>query len=169
MTTSSQPIAGSSELTGHQAGALLRIETVALRTGLTKRTLRYYEEIGLLEPPSRTEGGYRLYSPAEVLRLERIKRLRDLLGFSLSEIRDLVRAEEDREQVRSAWRRETDPAARLRHLDEAEALVRRQLHVIEEKLIGLQEMRDTLLARLTRYDQLREEIRARNNADPHSS
>ena len=63
-----------------------RIEQVAARTGLTKRTLRYYEEIGLLPPPTRTEGGYRLYSEADVQQLERIKRLKDLLGFSLAEI-----------------------------------------------------------------------------------
>ena len=69
-----------------------RIEQVAARTGLTKRTLRYYEEIGLLPPPTRTEGGYRLYSEADVQQLERIKRLKDLLGFSLAEIREIADA-----------------------------------------------------------------------------
>src|SRR6185437_16398876 len=78
-----------------------RIEQVAARTGLTKRTLRYYEEIGLLEPSTRTEGGYRLYREADIEHLERIKRLRDLLGFSLAEIREIAEAEEQREQVRA--------------------------------------------------------------------
>src|SRR5262245_6733769 len=72
---------------------LQRIEQVAARTGLTKRTLRYYEEIGLLPPPTRTEGGYRLYTPADVAHLERIKRMRELLGASLAEIREMVAAE----------------------------------------------------------------------------
>ena len=84
-----------------------RIEQVAARTGLTKRTLRYYEEIGLLPPPTRTEGGYRLYSEADVQQLERIKRLKDLLGFSLAEIREMADAEEQRQHVREAWQQET--------------------------------------------------------------
>src|SRR5215831_11301903 len=78
-----------------------RIEQVSARTGLTKRTLRYYEEIGLLAPPTRTEGGYRLYSEADIQHLQRIKRLRDLLGFSLKEIREIAEAEEEREQVKA--------------------------------------------------------------------
>ncbi len=149
---------------GTAAEGFARIEQVALRTGLTKRALRYYEEIGLLEPPTRTEGGYRLYSAADVQRLERIKRLRDLLGFSLAEIREMVRAEEEREQVRSAWRRETAPHARLARLDEAEALVRRQLRLVEEKLAGLREMQDALQGRLAHYEELRAQLRAAEDA-----
>src|SRR5215813_2115182 len=133
-----------------QGDELLRIEQVAARIGLTKRTLRYYEEIGLLSPPTRTEGGYRLYSAADVAHLERIKRMRELLGASLAEIRDMVAAEEEREQVRAAWERETDPQTRLEWLDRAGALVRQQLRLVEEKLTGLEEMHATLLARLER-------------------
>jgi DNA-binding transcriptional MerR regulator len=138
---------------------LARIEQVAARTGLTKRTLRYYEEVGLLDPPSRTEGGYRLYSESDVQRLEVIKRMRDLLGFSLAEIREFVRIEEEREHVRSAYKQDTEPAARLVRLDEAEVLVRRQLGFVEERLDGLLEMQAGLKARLERYAELREELR----------
>jgi DNA-binding transcriptional MerR regulator len=137
---------------------LARIEHVAVRTGLTKRTLRYYEEIGLLDPPTRTEGGYRLYSAADIARLERIKRMRDLLGFSLAEIREFVRIEEEREQVRSAYHQVTEPEERLARLDEAEVLVRRQLDIVEEKLSGLLEMRTNLNARLERFAQARTEL-----------
>ncbi|MGZ3608756.1 MAG: helix-turn-helix domain-containing protein, partial [Ktedonobacteraceae bacterium] len=62
---------------------LFTIEQVSARTGLTKRTLRYYEEVELLPPTGRTEGNYRRYSEEDIQRLERIKKLRDLLGFSL--------------------------------------------------------------------------------------
>jgi DNA-binding transcriptional MerR regulator len=139
----------------------LRIEQVATRTGLTKRTLRYYEELGLLAPPTRTEGGYRLYSPEDVAHLERIKRLKDLLGFSLAEIREIAQAEEEREHVAAAWRRETDPTARLAWLDRAEEIARRQLQMVEEKLVGLGDMRQNLLARLERYERYRAEERSR--------
>ena len=60
---------------------LFTIEQVSAQTGLTKRTLRYYEEVGLLPPTDRTEGNYRRYTEADVKRLDKIKKLRDLLGF----------------------------------------------------------------------------------------
>ena len=144
-----------------------RIEQVAARTGLTKRTLRYYEEIGLLPPPTRTEGNYRLYSEADIVQLERIKRLRDLLGFSLAEIREIAQAEEEREQVRAAWQRETDPRARLAWLDRVETITRRQLQLVEEKLVGLQEMRAHVQARLERYDRHRADLQAQLGPADH--
>jgi DNA-binding transcriptional MerR regulator len=61
-------------------GAYLQIGEVAERTGVTQRTLRFYEEKGLLKPPSRMEGGFRLYSEDDVRRVEQIKRLQKLLG-----------------------------------------------------------------------------------------
>lgn len=138
----------------------MRIEQVAVRTGLTKRTLRYYEEIGLLAPPSRTEGGYRLYSAEDITRLERIKRLRDLLGFSLAEIREIASIEEQREQVRATWKQATDPATRLASLERADQLLRGQMRLIEEKLTGLQDMRERLHEQLTNIERHAAEIRA---------
>lgn len=143
----------------------LRIEQVSARTGLTKRTLRYYEEIGLLAPPTRTEGGYRLYSLDDIQHLERIKRLKELLGFSLAEIREIADTEEEREHVRAAWRQETDTHAKLAWLEKAEELTRRQLGMVEEKLAGLTEMRDNLVARGERYEQLRRESLAQLGED----
>lgn len=146
-----------------------RIEQVAARTGLTKRTLRYYEEIGLLAPPTRTEGGYRLYSQADVLQLERIKRLKDLLGFSLAEIREIAQAEEQRAQYRAAWPHETDPHARLTLVDRSMELVRRQLRLVEEKTAGLEEMRSNLRERLASQERLREELQAQVAAEDTGS
>jgi MerR family transcriptional regulator, repressor of the yfmOP operon len=159
MTTADGQATRDRNIEGADAENFFRIEQVATRTGMTKRTLRYYEEFGLLDPPTRTEGGYRLYTEDDVQRLERIKRMRDLLGFSLKEIREMVRVEEEREHVLDAYRRDTDPEARLARLDEAEALVRRQLQLVEEKVGGLQEMRNTLQARLDRYAEKRADLR----------
>jgi DNA-binding transcriptional MerR regulator len=66
-----------------------KIGDLARITGLSIKTIRYYERRGLLEPPSRTEAGYRLYGSEEVARLQFIQRAK-LLGLTLEEIRELV-------------------------------------------------------------------------------
>ncbi|MGY1725179.1 MerR family transcriptional regulator [Blastococcus sp. SYSU DS0533] len=68
---------------------LLQIGQVAERTGLSLRTIRWYEEEGLVVPTSRTDGGFRLYSADDVARLEVIKRMKPL-GFALEEMRELL-------------------------------------------------------------------------------
>ena len=137
---------------------LYTIEQVAARTGLTKRTLRYYEEVGLLPPTDRTEGNYRRYSEEDVARLERIKKLRDLLGFSLADIRQLLEADDERDHIKVAYKQETEPAAKIAQLDRIDELIHGQLELIEQKQAGLEEMRATLLAKLERHQHIREEL-----------
>jgi MerR family copper efflux transcriptional regulator len=67
----------------------LKIGELAQLTGLSIKAIRYYERRGLLEPPPRTESGYRLYRPEEVARLRFVQRAK-LLGLKLEEIRELV-------------------------------------------------------------------------------
>ena len=66
-----------------------QIGEVAERLGLSLRTVRYYEEVGLVVPSERTEGGFRLYADKDLARLELIKQLKPL-DFSLDELRDLL-------------------------------------------------------------------------------
>ena len=141
---------------------LFTIEQVAARTGLTKRTLRYYEEVGLLTPTDRTEGNYRRYSEADIQRLERIKKLRDLLGFSLADIRELLDAEDERGQIKVAYMHETEASAKISQLDRADELIRSQLHLIEQKIEGLEQMRTSLLLRLEHHKLSREELLKNN-------
>ncbi|GAC1379382.1 MAG: MerR family transcriptional regulator [Ktedonobacteraceae bacterium] len=137
---------------------LYTIEQVALRTGLTKRTLRYYEEVGLLPPTDRTEGNYRRYSEFDMQRLNRIKELRDLLGFSLNDIRELLEAEDERGQIKIAYQNETEAVPKIAQLDRADELIRSQLHVIEQKLNGLEQMRASLIAKLEHYAHKRKNL-----------
>ena len=123
---------------------LYTIEQVAARTGLTKRTLRYYEEVSLLPPTDRTEGNYRRYSEDDIARLERIKNLRELLGFSLADIRKLLEADDERDHIKIVYRQETEPDAKIAQLDRSDELIRVQLQIIEQKLTGLEEMRAML-------------------------
>ena len=85
----------------------LQIGEVAQRTGVTQRTLRFYEEKGLLRPPSRMDGGFRLYSEEDVKRVEHIRRLQDLLGISLADIKEMVDADEVLRELRSQYRPES--------------------------------------------------------------
>jgi DNA-binding transcriptional MerR regulator len=134
------------------------IEQVAAQTGLTKRTLRYYEEVELLPPTGRTEGNYRRYTPDDIERLERIKNLRDLLGFSLADIRKILEAEDERQQIKVAYRQETEAAAKVAQLDRADAIIRRQLEIVEEKIVGLEQMRATLQEKLEGIESKRRDL-----------
>jgi MerR family transcriptional regulator, repressor of the yfmOP operon len=85
-----------------EATGALRIGDVARLVGTTARTIRYYEEIGLLgEHAARQSGSHRLYSEAEVEHLREVMRLRSLLGVSLDELKTLVEAEEARKILRA--------------------------------------------------------------------
>ncbi|TDD04748.1 MerR family transcriptional regulator [Saccharopolyspora terrae] len=70
-------------------GERMQIGEVAERTGLSLRTIRYYEEVGLVVPSARSQGGFRLYTDPDVERLELIKGMKPL-GFQLDEMRDLL-------------------------------------------------------------------------------
>jgi len=74
---------------GRERGGRMQIGTVAERTALSLRTIRYYEEAGLVAPSARTAGGFRLYTEADCERLQLIKQMKPL-GFSLDEMRDLL-------------------------------------------------------------------------------
>ncbi|TDE94086.1 MerR family transcriptional regulator [Occultella glacieicola] len=73
------------------AEATQHIGAVAERTGLSLRTLRHYDDVGLLRPSARSEGGYRLYTDSDVERILLIKRMKPL-GFTLDEMADLLDA-----------------------------------------------------------------------------
>ena len=97
---------------GVPSAPLLRIQEVAALLGLTTRTIRYYEELGLLEPAGRTGGDYRQYDADDVERLRFIKGLRDDAGFSLAEIGQLLEDEAARARNRARFRTTTDAAER---------------------------------------------------------
>ena len=67
----------------------MRIGAVSARTGLSLRTIRYYEEVGLVTPSARSQGGFRLYTEPDVARLNLIRRMKPL-GFQLDEMRELL-------------------------------------------------------------------------------
>lgn len=92
----------------------MQIGEVATLTGLSLRTLRYYEEVGLVAPSARSAGGFRLYTALDVDRFELIKRMKPL-DFSLEDMRGLL-------AVVDALDAEPDDAERARLLGELESL-----------------------------------------------
>jgi MerR family transcriptional regulator, repressor of the yfmOP operon len=130
-------------------GEILRIGDVARLVGTTPRTIRYYEEIGLLpETPARPAGQHRLYSQAEVERLSEVMRLKHLLGVSLDELKTLLTAEEARAEVRAQLQRgDVDAARRQELLQVALGHIERQLELVRNRALELtkleQELTDT--------------------------
>jgi MerR family transcriptional regulator, repressor of the yfmOP operon len=120
--------------------SLLRIQEVAAETGLTTRAIRYYEEMGLLEPAARSEGDYRLYDPSDLERLSYIRSLRDDAGFSLAQIGQLLEDEAARERNRERYRSSHDPAERRAILVDARDRVDRQIETLESKAARIAEM-----------------------------
>ena len=74
----------------------MKIGELAQRTGFSTKTIRYYEQVGLLAAPERSDSGYRLYGPEDVERLEFVDKAKRL-GFSLDDIRDVLLLHEQHE------------------------------------------------------------------------
>ena len=129
---------------------LLRINEVAAETGMTTRRIRYYEEVGLLEPAARSDGDYRLYDASDLDRLQFIRSLRDDAGFSLAQIGQLLEDEAARERNRERLSQTTDPVERRVYLSDARERVERQIALLEAKAAGLATMIDEARARLGR-------------------
>jgi len=128
----------------------MQIGEVAERVGVTQRTLRYYESIGLLAPAGRLEGGFRLYSEDDLHRLEQIVELKRLLGISLAEIKQIVNAEDEFQQIRSENKLHPDPAERRARLERAIGIIGEQLQVVRSRLTAMQQLEGRYVRRLER-------------------
>jgi len=127
-------------VTPAEPARLLRIQEVAADTGLTPRTIRYYEELGLLAPAARSEGAYRLYDTEDLERLRFIRGLRDDAGFSLADIGQLLEDEQARTRNREQFRATTDAAARRAIVVDALVRVDRQVSTLRRKIGRLETM-----------------------------
>ena len=122
------------------APRLQRIQEVAAETGLTTRAIRYYEQIGLLEPAARSDGAYRLFDTSDLERLRFIKELRDDAGFSLAQIGQLLEDETARERNRERFRTTRDDDERRAIVVEAGTRVERQIAILRDKRDRLDQM-----------------------------
>jgi MerR family transcriptional regulator, repressor of the yfmOP operon len=128
---------------------------VASELGLTTRSIRYYEELGLLNPAARSQGAYRLYDASDVERLRFIKALRDDAGFSLAEIGQLLEDEAARARTREAFHHSADRRERRALISDSLARADRQVAILRAKMERLQDM---VAAAEVRRERLRERL-----------
>ncbi len=140
------------------ASATLRIGELAERAGVTPRTIRYYEELGLLQRHERAQGTHRLYGDADVERLRELTRLRDLLGLSLDELRTVIEAEDARPELRERFFATESRAERRQIVETALPALELQLTLVQRRLVELGELEQELLGRRKRLRQRRREL-----------
>ena len=148
---------------------LLKIQEVAAELGLTARAIRYYEEMGLLEPAARSEGAYRLYDADDVARLRFIKGLRDDAGFSLSEVASMLEDEAARTRNRERFRATTDAAERRAILADAMVRVDGQITRLRAKADRLAAMIADAETRRTHLDEHLAELETGRPPGTHAS
>ncbi len=140
--------------------APFRIGELARRVGATPRTVRYYEELGLLPDRGRPEGAHRLYDHEDETRLADLIRVRDLLGLSLAELRDWMDAEAARAVLRERWHGAPAPGShdRAQILGESLRHVERQVSLVRARRAALEQLEDELLEKRRRIRMLRDEF-----------
>jgi DNA-binding transcriptional MerR regulator len=142
--------------------AELRIGDVAKLAGTTPRTIRYYEEIGLLPAvDGREPGAHRTYAETDVERLTDLLRLKDLLGVSLEELKELVEAEDARAALRREWQGGVDdPVRRRQILGESLGHIARQLDLVRRRRDEIATLEAELLGKRKRVQGLVRELKA---------
>lgn len=119
-----------------------KIDRVALQSGLTKRTIRYYEEIGLLPPPQRSEGGIRYYTQEHVELLNKIKYAKDALGFSLQELQQFISLRNIIEAQKIGYKQASERAEQKEKLLGIIHTLNEERNLIEQRILKIQQVRN---------------------------
>ena len=143
---------------------LRRIGEAAEATGLTPRASRYYEELGLLAPAAHVSGANRRYDDEDIERLTLIKRLREVVGFSLSEVRTYLETESERRALSREFHATTDPTRQRELLDAGEPVLRKRIALLEGKLASVEALLDEDRQRLNRVRALRQHLASGDTA-----
>lgn len=141
--------------TGHPDRSGIRIGELALRAGVSTRTLRYYEELGLLAPSSHSSGGARRYSEANAERLLRIRELQELMGLNLDEIRTILQGEDRLHALRAEYRAGGVPSERREQIvREAIAINAKLRERVSERVVNMERFLKELETKAGRYAEI---------------
>jgi DNA-binding transcriptional MerR regulator len=143
--TSGDPVEGAGE-TG------IRISDAATRAGVSARTLRYYEELGLLAPSLYTPGGERRYTSEDLEHLQRILELREVLGMNLDEIREFLSLETRLDELRTSYYATKGVATKKARVE--------QKATLEEALVLNESLAEQIGTKLARMDAFRARLAA---------
>jgi DNA-binding transcriptional MerR regulator len=128
----------------------LRIGEVAKLCGVTTRTLRYWEEIGLVVPSEQRHGSERVYAGSQVERAKRIRELQTLMGFSLAEIRVVLETEDVLDELRHAFKENARPELQRRLLTTAIDANDKLVARLDDTLARVKIFRDERVAKAKR-------------------
>jgi len=130
-----------------------KIEDVSIKTGLTKRAIRYYEDLNLITP-KRTESGYRLYTDEDIEKIQKIISLKESLGFSLAEIKNALDLDKNVKNILSGEH------ADITTINNYINMIKEQIKLIDEKsnklLVAKQRFEELLLKLNKLKDQFKE-------------
>ncbi|WP_088226505.1 MerR family transcriptional regulator [Desulfosporosinus sp. FKB] len=121
-----------------------KIDQVALQSGLTKRTIRYYEEIGILPPPKRSEGGTRYYNEEHIELLKRIKYTKDALGLSLEELQHFIALSNLIESQKVSFKQTAERTEQREKLLSIIDTLDEELTLIEQKILKIERVKEDL-------------------------
>ncbi len=134
-----------------------RIGEIADQLGISARTLRYYEEIGLLTPSGHSSGGSRRYTEANQQRVLRIRELQAIMGFNLDEIREILHADDRLAEMRTEYHKGVSAKRRNSIVREAARLNARTQEQVLAKIAILEAFQEELEAKARRYRAAAEE------------
>jgi DNA-binding transcriptional MerR regulator len=135
-----------------------RIGEIAERSGVSTRTLRYYEELGLLRPSGYSHGGSRRYDEADRQRILRIRELQAIMGFNLDEIRKVLDADDRLAELRTEYRKGVTPKRQRAIVAEAVRLNARTQEQVLAKIAILEAFQTELEAKAERYREVATEL-----------
>ena len=135
-----------------------RIGEIAEQIGVSTRTLRYYEQLGLVAPSSYSKGGSRRYDEADRQRVLRIRELQAIMGFNLDEIREILHADDRLAELRTEYRKGVTPKRHRAILIEAARLNARTRQQVDAKIGLLESFRHDLDAKAARYRQVASDL-----------
>ena len=147
MAVSTQRNEAVTSAAGEAGEAGIRISDAATRVGVSARTLRYYEELGLLTPSLYTSGGERRYTPEDLVHLQRILELREVLGMNLDEIREFLALETRLDELRASYR--------ARKGSTSKKALAEQKATLQEALVLNESLAEQIGAKLARMDGFR--------------
>jgi MerR family transcriptional regulator, repressor of the yfmOP operon len=152
MAVSTQSEEQTSSDAKEPAEAGLRISEAATQVGVSARTLRYYEELGLLTPSLYTPGGERRYTTEDLAHLQRILELREVLGMNLDEIREFLALGTRLDELRESYRA-SEGATSARALAEQKA-------TLQEAMVLNESLAEQISTKLARMDGFRAKLRS---------